>query len=114
MSKTCINHREAPSTTMCHQCHRPICKACTLVTPQGMFCSSECGLLNREFKEKAKEGGTRQGMGKAVALLQLTGAFVLIGLIFVGINAAAQKVPKLKKIDLIGRVVEAMGRVRKD
>lgn len=113
MVKTCVNHKEAPSITMCFQCHRPICKSCTIVTPQGSFCSSECGLLNREFKEKQKEPRAKQPMGRLVAMLQLTAAFVLICLVFVGINAAAKRHPKLKKIDLMGLVLEALDARRK-
>jgi hypothetical protein len=114
MSKSCVNHKEAPSITMCFQCHKPICKSCTVVTPQGTFCSSECGLLNREFKEKQKEPKAKEPMGKLMVLLQLTAAFVLICLLFVGINAAAKRYPKFKKVDLMGRVIEAVKHARKD
>lgn len=114
MSKTCVNHKETASITMCFQCHKPICRSCTVVMPQGTFCSSECGLLNREFKEKQKEPKPKEAMGKLVAMLQLTAAFVLICLMFVGINAAAKRYPKVKRIDLMGRVLEALKHARKD
>ena len=106
MSKTCVNHKETPSITMCFQCHRPICKSCTVVTPQGSFCSSECGLLNREFKEKLKEPKPKDTAG---FLTKTAAAFVLVVVFFMGIHWLASKVPKLKPIDMIGRILRVMG-----
>jgi hypothetical protein len=106
MSKTCVNHKETPSVTMCFQCHRPICKSCTLVTPQGSFCSSECGLLHREFKEKLKEPKPKETAG---AFTKMAAAFVLVVVFFMGIHGLAGKVPKLKPIDMIGRILRVMG-----
>jgi hypothetical protein len=106
MSKTCVNHKEAPSVTMCFQCHRPICKSCTLVTPQGSFCSSECGLLHREFKEKQKEPQPKDTAG---FFTKTAAAFVLAVVFFMGIHGLATKVPKLKSIDMIGRILRVMG-----
>lgn len=105
MSKTCLNHKDAPAATLCHQCHHPICAACSLVTPQGTFCSPECSILNRDVKSRLQDGGPK-GMTRLETLLKLTAAFVLICLGFGGIHMAARKVPKLKKIDIIGRVIE--------
>jgi hypothetical protein len=106
MSKTCVNHKETPAITMCFQCHRPICKSCTVVTPQGSFCSSECGLLNREFKEKLKEPKPKDTTG---FLTKTAAAFVLVVVFFMGIHWLASKVPKLKPIDMIGRILRVMG-----
>jgi len=106
MSKTCVNHKEAPSVTMCFQCHRPICKSCTLVTPQGSFCSSECGLLHREFKEKQKEPQPKDTAG---FFTKTAAAFVLAVVFFMGIHGLATKVPNLKSIDMIGRILRVMG-----
>jgi len=105
MAKTCFNHKDAPATTMCHQCHHPICKACSLVTPQGIFCSPECSLLNRDVKSRLQQSEPK-GMTRLETMLKLMVAFVLICFGFGAIHLVAQKVPKLKKIDLIGRVME--------
>jgi hypothetical protein len=110
MAKSCFNHKDAPATTMCHQCHHPICKACSLVTPTGIFCSPECSLLNRDVKARLQESDPK-GMTRLETLLKLMVAFVLICLGFGGIHMAAERVPKLKKIDLIGRVME-IGKAR--
>jgi hypothetical protein len=106
MAKTCFNHKDAPAATMCHQCHHPICKACSLVTPQGIFCSPECNILNRDVKSRLQEG-TPKAMTRLETLLKLIVAFVLICLGFGGIHMAAERVPKLKKIDVIGRLSQA-------
>ena len=37
MTRVCVNHKELPSATMCFQCHKPVCKSCTIVMPQGSF-----------------------------------------------------------------------------
>lgn len=103
MSKTCVNHKEAPSISMCFQCHKPICRSCTVVTPQGTFCSSECSLINREFKEKQKEPKPKDTTG---FFTKTAAAFVLIVVGFMGIHLAASKAPKLKPIDVIGRIID--------
>jgi hypothetical protein len=104
MARTCINHKDVPSATMCHQCHHPICKSCSLVTPQGIFCSPECSILNREVKERLKEEKPREFGGfftKAAA------AFVLIVVGFMGIHiAATHGMPQLKRVDIIGLILK--------
>ncbi|MBI3858237.1 MAG: hypothetical protein HY293_21350 [Planctomycetes bacterium] len=116
MPKTCINHKEAPAATMCHQCHSPICKSCSLVTPQGTFCSPECNILNRDVKSRLLEGASKEGMTRLETLLKLMAAFLLICVGMYGIHIAALRAPKLKKIDLIGRVLDVFkpheGRMR--
>lgn len=107
MSRTCINHKDAPSVTMCHQCHHPICTACSLVTPQGTYCSPECVILNRGMKEKLQSGAPKEGMTKVEGLLKLMAAFVLCCVGLYGIHVAALKVPKLRRADVIGRLLEA-------
>lgn len=105
MAKACINHRDQVSVTMCHQCHRPICGPCTTVTPYGSFCSSECGLRHREFRERMAAGGGRgPSSGLAMKLfLVLLLAVLAIG----GIHVAAKKGYAFARlIDLIGLLFE--------
>jgi len=111
MAKMCTSHGNQPAVTMCHQCHKPICKSCTMVTAHGSFCSSECSIIFREFKEKMKASASarKSGMGLklVVVLLLVVGAFILIHL------AAQNGVDPLKRIDLIGkflRTTESLSR----
>src|SRR5437773_6246386 len=101
--KNCANHPNAPSVTVCHQCQKPICKSCVMVTTTGTFCSSECSIISKELRLKAGGGGGRRKGGGAgmvavfVVLLAIAGLF--------GVYFAAKKQPSdhwLRKINLIG------------
>jgi hypothetical protein len=106
MAHNCIHHKDTAAATMCHECHDPICTACSLVTPQGTYCSPECVILHRQMKERLAKGKSRDGMQKLEGLIKLVAAFLLMSLGFYGIHVAAQKIPKLRKADVIGRLLE--------
>ena len=77
-----------------------------MVTPQGSFCSPECGLLFREFKEKQKTDNPASGMRRLETLLKLLISFVVVCGILYGVHLIALRQPKLKRIDLIGRLMD--------
>lgn len=104
MSKTCIHHPDAPAATMCHQCHVPICRSCSIVAPRGTFCSPECSVLHRSVTSKLAEGEP-QGMPRLEGLIKVVAAFVLLWVGFAGIHVAAQRVPGLRKMDVVGRIL---------
>jgi ribulose-5-phosphate 4-epimerase/fuculose-1-phosphate aldolase len=107
MAKTCVHHKETPAATMCHQCHAPICTACSIVTPHGTFCSPECGILFRDFKDRRSAEKEDQAYSKMTVVIKLVAALLLIGLGFVGINQAAEHgMPQLRRIDVIGRILD--------
>lgn len=107
MAKTCVHHKETPAATMCHQCHLPICTACSIVTPRGTFCTPECGILFRDFKDRQGSEQEDKSYSKITVLIKLVAALLLMGLGFVGINQAAEHgVPQLRCIDVIGRVLD--------
>ncbi len=111
MAKACLTHKDRPAVTMCHQCHRPVCKACLFVTPQGNFCSSPCSVLAREFKERIKAGpppGSRRLAGTiAVALL-------LVVLVVGAVHVAARKGFKpAQSVDLLGRLFKGVESIRR-
>lgn len=111
MAKTCVNHKDQPSITMCHQCHKPLCKSCTLVTSYGSFCSSECAVLFREFKEKMKVSSTVRKSGMGMAMMM---AFLIVIVLLVGVHVARRKgVRILEKVDLIGRLLNSAKSVNK-
>jgi hypothetical protein len=76
------------------------------VTPQGTFCSPECGILFREFKEHQGRAKDESSYSKMTVLIKLMVAILLVGLGFVGINQAAEHgMPQLRAIDVIGRIM---------
>jgi len=109
MAKTCVTHKETPAATMCHQCHAPICTACSIVTPQGTFCTPECGILFRGFKDRLLSEKEDKAYSKMTVLIKLVAALLLMGLGFVGINQAAEHgMPQLRRIDVIGRILDLL------
>ena len=99
MEKMCLKHRRTPSSTMCHECHNPICRACVMVTPQGSFCSSECNILYREMKKRMPKA-TKAMRGKSILL----GLSVIVLALFV-FHFVFRDNPELKKYDVIGRLL---------
>lgn len=106
MPRTCINHKDVPSATMCHQCHHPICKACSIVMPAGTFCSTECSILNREVKERLRAGTPKEKSG---FFTKSAAAFVLVVVCFMGIHLAAGRARALQRIDVIGLILKFAG-----
>ena len=105
MAKACVNHTDQPSVVLCHQCHSPVCRSCTTVTPHGSFCSSECSLRNREFKEKLRSGEIKPASGGFALKLFLFLLVVIGGM--AGIHMAAVRGFKpARNVDLVGRLLE--------
>ena len=102
MPKTCANHPGQPSVTMCHQCHTSLCKTCTMIVPHGSFCSSECSVVFREFKQKMASGKIR----KTGAGMKAVGFFLAVIFLMLVVHIAARGgVGLAMKVDLIGRVI---------
>jgi hypothetical protein len=103
MAKTCLNHKDQTAVTMCHQCHKPICKSCTMVTSHGSFCSSECSIIFREFRDKMKAGAPK----KSGALSKFVLVVVLGLAAMVGIHLAVRfgGIEAVRGIDFIGRIL---------
>ena len=94
MAKVCARHPDRPASKMCHQCQKPVCKSCLLVTPHGQFCSSECSLVLREFRDQKKASGGKQpvAMGK-----KLTGfVMALIAVFLMALMIAAMTSDRFK------------------
>ena len=102
MARTCANHTSQVSITMCHQCHKPLCKSCTMIAPHGSFCSSECSVIYREFKTKMS-AGRRKNAGSG---MKIVAAFLAIGFLLLVVHVAARGGFDLaKKVDPIGWVI---------
>ena len=70
----CINHPKALSSTMCFQCHKPICRSCVVVMPQGQFCSTQCSAQYASMK--AQLATARRPVPSKLALA--AGAILLV------------------------------------
>jgi hypothetical protein len=106
MAKSCINHGNAPAITMCTQCHKPICQSCTMVTPMGKFCSSECSIINRETKTKLKESSGGGG-GSSVKVFVFVLLLVVLGAVCIHMFKGTNQT--LHKIDIIGKILGDKG-----
>jgi len=107
MPKTCLTHKDTPAITMCSQCHKPICQSCTMVTPAGRYCSSECSIIHKEMTTKLRGPGGRKGSPalKAIFVLLLLVAIPLV-IHLIALDKKDQPDHFLKKIDLIGRYLD--------
>lgn len=95
MSKVCVRHPDRAASKVCHQCQKPVCKSCLLVTPHGQFCSSECSLTLRELRDQKKESGGKKpvAVGK-----KITGfAIALIAVLIMGLLFGAMTSERFKK-----------------
>lgn len=101
MAKKCLNHEDRPAATMCHQCHKPICKSCVMMTPRGAFCSTECGLFFRDMKLGLGAPKERGFTGKVVVLVIM----IFIAAVFI-FHFVARDVPSLRKYDIIGKFMK--------
>jgi hypothetical protein len=75
-----------------------------MLTPHGSFCSSECSIQNRDFKERIRSGEARAPGGVAIKLFLI---LLLAVLGVVGIHMAAKKgIAPARSIDLIGMLFD--------
>ena len=87
---------------MCHQCHKPICRSCVVVTPEGSFCSSECTVTFRLVKTKLGGGGKpKPSFGSQVVMLVMLS--LVLGVML--LHFAARQVESLQKFDMIGKLL---------
>lgn len=111
----CINHENTPSVTMCYQCHKPICRPCVVVMPQGEFCSTECNALFKTMKEqlasaeKAKPSKVVMAVGAFLILIGLTVAYHLV---VVNLDEGSKTRKTLDKFDIWGMLLSAPEKVK--
>lgn len=103
--KKCANHPKSVAAAECTQCRKPICPSCTMVTPMGRFCSSECSMIHRETKTKVR-AGEPSGGGALKAILFFILLFVLAAVL---IHTFRGKNPTLNKLDIVGRLLGDKG-----
>lgn len=96
--KACLNHKDAAAVAQCHQCHKPICKACLKQDPAGSFCSTECMTKYKDFKARYKEPNLKKPSFVKGLIALIVGLEVLayIGHSWLGVGL-------LEKVDFIGK-----------
>lgn len=55
ITSTCLNHPGIEAVGRCKQCLKPICAACRVVGPIGIFCCNECKEKYERFVERAAQ-----------------------------------------------------------
>lgn len=96
--KACLNHKDAPAVAQCHQCHKPICRACLKQDDAGSFCSTECMTKYKDFKARYKEPNLKKPSRIASLISLAIGLELLIYVAhsWLGVNAVAG-------LDFLGR-----------
>lgn len=111
MPKTCANHPDRPGTTECRQCRKAVCASCAVLTPQGSWCSAECGVVYKALSAKPKDDPLARRAGWAGKLIAV---FSLALIAMLGIHAAAARgVKPAKAVDLLGRLFEGLDMLKK-
>ena len=106
MAKACATHPDRPGTAECRRCRRPLCAACAVVTPQGTWCSAECGVLHKALKAASREDPLLRRAGWAG---KIVGLFFLLLVLMIGIHLAASRgVKAAKALDVLGRLFDGL------
>lgn len=76
-----------------------------MVAPHGSFCSAECSVVFREFRERFKESGKRKS--GTLAKVMAVSLFLIAAVVAVHVLAEYAKIKALKSVDLIGMMLDA-------
>lgn len=89
----CINHPGVEAAARCKQCSRPICGACVVSGPTGIFCSAGCKEKHETFARRAQELDDKARSsffiklkGLIVWLIVVVGVAFAIGFIGTAVN----------------------------
>lgn len=96
-ARTCANHKDAPATAQCHQCKKDLCKSCVMVTPTGIYCSTQCSTIARELKAR---GGEKKKSGSAAK------AFMVLLLLAIAYVVGAYLVAPGTQYDVLGMLIK--------
>lgn len=111
MPKPCANHPDKPGTAECRQCRKPVCASCAVVTPQGSWCSAECGVVHRALSAKPKEDPLLRKAGWAGKIIAV---FSLLLVVLLAVHwAASRGIKPAKAIDILGQLFEGLDMLKK-
>lgn len=82
-----------------------------MLTPQGSWCSAECGVLFRALSAKPPDDPLMRRAGWAGKIVAV---FSLLLVVMLGVHAAASRgVKPAKAIDVLGRLFEGLDMLKK-
>lgn len=98
--KACLNHKDAVAVAQCHQCHKPVCRACLTQDAAGSFCSTECMTKYKDFKARYKEPNLKKpsfvkGLISLVVCIEI---LAYVGHSWLGLGF-------LEKVDFLGKLL---------
>ncbi len=68
MDNTCFRHTDVFAFNTCVSCTKSICASCSIMAPEGTFCSERCMTVYREMKGWVETGGKEAEKPAAVPL----------------------------------------------
>lgn len=111
MPAACAKHPERPCTAECRHCRAALCAACVVVTPQGSWCSAECGVVHKALGTKPKDDPLLRRAGWAGKIVSV---FSLLLLVLLGVHwAASRGVKPAKAFDVLGRLFEGLDMLKR-
>jgi hypothetical protein len=84
----CVNHPAVEASARCKACLKPICNACKVMGPTGVFCSTACKEKYEQFVERAAKLDAMP-KPKAFNSAKIIGILVKLILLVVVLSAAA-------------------------
>ncbi|MEW6282867.1 MAG: B-box zinc finger protein [Candidatus Eremiobacterota bacterium] len=82
----CLKHQDRPTETRCTSCLKPICQECTVITPDGKYCSETChqnALTSREkiAEMKRQDAEVERERRRAALIRNVVSLAILVGVV---------------------------------
>lgn len=106
---TCVNHPATHATARCKMCSKPLCDACIVPGPVGVYCSTVCKDKHTLFQQRVQTMDQKgRGSSFVKAKSAITTLIVFLAILFaIGFLASTIEIPVVSDItykirDLIG------------
>ena len=105
----CANHPMVHATARCKQCSRPICDACVVPGPMGVYCSAVCKEKHAHFHAHVQRLDGKAGTASFTKVKSFVTTLIIFGAVLfaVGFAATLFEIPVVSDITL--RVREMIG-----
>lgn len=95
---TCPKCLQEEAILRCKMCHMPICKACSIPAPAGIFCSAECAQKMHAHLERVKEMDKEKPIIKRKRVPAIVKLLIFLAILWF--------VARLLGIDIVERIKE--------